>query len=95
MVEGAAVRVSLICFAASDSALPTALNGAEADRINADLTTGQSDLTTACALTCNVGMAFMGDIKRGPFDIPGQVARDWLLLPANPNGCPNADVLNL
>ena len=93
VVEGASVRVSLICFAASDSALPTALNGAEADRINADLTTGQSDLTTARALTRNVGMAFMGDIKRGPFDIPGQVARDWLLLPANPNGCPNADVL--
>ena len=35
----------------------------------------------------------MGDIKRGPFDIPGHVARDWLQLPANPNGCPNADVL--
>ena len=93
VVEGAAVRVSLICFAPSDSGLPTALNGAEALRINADLTTGQSDLTTARALTRNVGVAFMGDIKRGPFDIPGNLARDWLQLPANPNGCPNADVL--
>ncbi len=93
VVEGAAVRVSLICFAASDSGLPIALNGAEAVRINADLTTGRSDLTTARALTRNAGVAFMGDIKRGPFDIPGHVARDWLRLPANPNGRPNADVL--
>ena len=93
VVEGAAVRVSLICFAPSDSGLPTALNGAEAVRINADLTTGQADLTKARALTRNVGVAFMGDIKRGPFDIPGDLARDWLQLPANPNGCPNADVL--
>ncbi len=93
VVEGVAVRVSLICFAKSESRLPTALNGAEAVRINADLTAGRSDLTTARTLTRNVGMAFMGDIKRGPFDISGHVARDWLRLPANPNGRPNADVL--
>ena len=35
----------------------------------------------------------MGDTKGGPFDIPGDVARQWLQLPANPNGRPNADVL--
>ena len=93
VVEGAAVRVSLICLAGSDSGLPTALNGVDAAGINADLTTGQSDLTTARALARNVGVAFMGDIKRGPFDIPGDLARDWLRLPANPNGRPNADVL--
>ena len=35
----------------------------------------------------------MGDTKGGPFDIPGEQAREWLRLPANPNGRPNADVL--
>ena len=35
----------------------------------------------------------MGDTKGGPFDIPGDLAREWLRLPANPNGRPNADVL--
>ena len=51
------------------------------------------DLTRAASLTHNEGAAFQGDIKRGPFDIPGDLAREWLRLPANPNGCPNADVL--
>ena len=35
----------------------------------------------------------MGDAKGGPFDIPGDLAREWLRLPANPNGRTNADVL--
>ena len=35
----------------------------------------------------------MGDTKSGPFDVPGDLAREWLRLPANPNGRPNSDVL--
>ena len=35
----------------------------------------------------------MGDTKGGPFDIPGDLAREWLRLPTNPNGRTNADVL--
>lgn len=35
----------------------------------------------------------MGDTKGGPFDVPGDLARDWLRLPSNPNGRTNADVL--
>ena len=35
----------------------------------------------------------MGDTKGGPFDIPGEQAREWLRQPANPNGRPNSDVL--
>ena len=38
-------------------------------------------------------MAFMGDTKGGPFDVSGDQAREWLRLPANPNGRANADVL--
>ncbi len=35
----------------------------------------------------------MGDTKGGAFDIPGELAREWLQLPLNPNGRPNSDVL--
>ena len=41
----------------------------------------------------NLGVAFMGDTKGGPFDVPGEQAREWLREPANPNGRPNSDVL--
>ena len=62
-------------------------------RINPDLTSGSVDLTGAVRLPENARVAFMGDIKGGAFDISGDQAREWLLLPANPNGRPNADVL--
>ncbi len=35
----------------------------------------------------------MGDTKGGAFDVPGELARQWLAMPANANGRPNADVL--
>ena len=93
VVDGAAVRVSLVCFTGKKTVLPTQLDGEEAPRINADLTGASVDLTQAVRLPQNAGVAFMGDTKGGPFDIPGGQAREWLQLPANPNGRPNADVL--
>lgn len=63
------------------------------DRINADLTAGATDLTTAKRLPENSGAAFMGDTKGGAFDVGGDLARQWLALPLNPNARPNADVL--
>ena len=93
VVGGAAVRVSLVCFASKNAGLPISLNNVEESRINADLTAGTLDLTRATPLKRSKGVAFQGDIKRGPFDIPGDMAREWLRLPANPNGRPNADVL--
>src|SRR6266850_874953 len=35
----------------------------------------------------------MGDTKGGAFDVAGDLARQWLQLPLNPNGRPNSDVL--
>ena len=93
VVDGAAVRVSLVCFAGSDHGLPIRLNGEGTSRINADLTGGSLDLTQAVPLRTNKGVAFQGDIKRGPFDIPGNLARKWLKPAGNPNGRPNSDVL--
>ena len=51
------------------------------------------DLTGVRHLPENAGVAFMGDTKGGPFDVAGDQAREWLRLPANPNGRTNADVL--
>ena len=93
VIDGASVRVSLVCFAAKSADLPVFLNGEKATRIHADLTKGGSDLTAATRLKTNRATAFLGVYKNGPFDIPGDLARGWLSLPANPNGCPNSDVL--
>ena len=93
VVDGAAVRVSLVCFAAADAEIHAQLNAKGVSRIYPDLTAGVADLTKAVKLDRNAGHAFMGDIKGGAFDIPGDLARQWLLMPANPNGRPNSEVL--
>ncbi len=99
VIDGAAVRVSLICFGRADDAwvLETQLDGQPADEIYTDLTARRGafgvDLTGVRRLPKNGGVAFRGDEKGGPFDIAGDQAREWLRLPANPNGRTNADVL--
>ena len=99
VLDGAAVRVSLVCFSrADDVAVPdTRLDGEPVDEIHTDLTGrrgGQGvDLTQARRLPESAGIAYMGDTKGGAFDVSGEQARDWLRLPANPNGRTNADVL--
>ncbi len=67
-------------------------------KIHTDLTatadlTDTVDLTLAARLDQNRGVAFMGDTKGGAFDVSGDLAREWLRLPLNPNGKSNADVL--
>ena len=97
--DGAAVRVSLICFARcdDDSVSTPRLDGQPVDEIHTDLTANRDhqgvDLTLARRLPANARVAFVADQKGGPFDISGSQAREWLLLPANPNGRTNADVL--
>ena len=93
IVDGAAVRVSLICFGPGDAGCSLRLDGEDVARINADLTDAAADITGVARLSDNRGVAFLGDTKNGAFDVPGDLAREWLRLPANPNGRPNADVL--
>ena len=99
VIEGAAVRVSLVCFSRADdeSVVGTWLDGQPADEVYADLTARRGgagvDLTGVRRLAENASVAFMGDTKGGSFDIAGDQAREWLRLPANPNGRTNADVL--
>ena len=99
VVDGAAVRVSLVCFSCADdaSASGARLDGQPVDEIYSDLTARRGnagvDLTAVQRLPQNACVAFMGDTKGGPFDVAGDQAREWLRLPANPNGRTNADVL--
>ena len=99
VIDGAAVRVSLVCFARpGDGPAPVRrLDGEPVDAVHADLTARRGgagvDLTGVQRLYRNFGVAFMGDTKGGPFDVPGEQAREWLREPANPNGRPNSDVL--
>ena len=99
VVDGAAVRVSLVCFSRAEdgSGHERRLDGEAVDEVYTDLTARRGeagiDLTKARRLPANAGVAFMGDTKGGPFDVPGDVAREWLRQPANPHGRPNSDVL--
>lgn len=90
-VDGAAVRVSLICI--GEKGQMTWLNGNRVSEINADLTGGTMDLTKAKRLSQNKSPSFQGPVLVGNFDIPGELARDWLQAPLNPNGLSNAQVL--
>ncbi len=87
--EGAAVRVSLICF--GHAAQTARLDGDDVELIPADLsvTHGVSEVRK---LVVNADASYIGTQKNGPFDIPRDLAAQWLRLP-NPNGKSNALVV--
>jgi type II restriction/modification system DNA methylase subunit YeeA len=93
-VDGAAVRVSIICFDSihKDHAL---LDGEKVKTVFSDLTasTQGADITASMPLSENSNVAYQGTIKTGPFEIEGDLAREWLVLPINPNGLKNEVVL--
>ena len=97
VLDGAAVRVSLVCFSDFDQNVRPSLNGCPVLEIYSDLiakkTADGIDLTTSASLNQNRHVAFMGDTKGGAFDVGGETARSWLMAPINPNGRPNSDVL--
>ncbi len=93
-VEGAAVRVSMVCFDGHHGQ-PALLNGELVAEIYSDLSParGGVDLSSVGRLQTNRGVAFQGPVKVGPFDVEGTTARQWLKMPCNPNGKYNSDVL--
>jgi hypothetical protein len=91
IIEGAAVRISVIAFDGGHET-EKMLDGAAVAAINADLTSSLN-VTTAAPLPENAGIAFMGTSKKGPFEMEGDLARQFLRLPVNVNGRPNADVV--
>lgn len=91
-VEGAAVRVSVVCF--SKSALSVRLDGYEVRRILPDLSANNLhfDLTLASQLSENDGVAAYGSQQKGSFGITAELARQILVSP-NPHNKPNRDVV--
>lgn len=92
VLDGAAVRVSIVCFERPNGA-PRVLNGQAVERINPDLSSLSVNLANAAAMRQNSGVAFNGIQKTGPFEVSGDLARQWLTGAQNPHGRPNSDVL--
>lgn len=91
ILDGAAVRVSMVGFD-DGSEQVRFLNGKVVSSINADLS-ASSDLTRAVRLLENIGIAYIGTKKGGPFDISTEQAQLFLRMPPNVNGSPNSDVI--
>ncbi|NBB81053.1 MAG: class I SAM-dependent DNA methyltransferase, partial [Verrucomicrobia bacterium] len=92
-VDGAAVRVSLICF---DTLRGSGiLNGQIADRILSDLTANSLgfDLTTAKRLSANLDLCYRGVETGGPFEIDFSVFSELVQQPMNPNGYRNEHII--
>ncbi len=87
--EGAAVRVSLVAFGHADQR-PN-LDGEEVDAISSDLQ-GTQGVSEVQKLLASTDASFIGTQKNGPFDVPREIAVQWLRLP-NPHGKSNALVL--
>jgi hypothetical protein len=90
IVEGAAVHVSFIGYD-DGSERRRELNGHAVATINANLTAG-IDLTNTSRLAANLGIAFEGVKKGGPFEVQRETAIAMLNLP-NPDGRSNREVL--
>jgi hypothetical protein len=90
VLGGAAVHISFV--GQDDGSEPyRELDGRRVKAMNANLTTG-TDVTRARRLRENAGIAYIADVKGGPFDITADIARAMLTSP-NPDGRPNDDVV--
>ncbi|MGJ3232464.1 MAG: class I SAM-dependent DNA methyltransferase [Oceanicaulis sp.] len=96
VVDGAAVRVSMVGLEPADGKNPAMLDGEAVETILSDLTPSSPDridLTNAVRMDANKGFAFQGPVKVGQFNIDGEHARGLLKAPTNPNGLTNEAVL--
>jgi type II restriction/modification system DNA methylase subunit YeeA len=91
VLDGAAIRVSVVGFDGGEETCRL-LDGEVVPAITSDLR-ADLDLTSVRRLRENSGASFIGDTKKGKFDIDPVEAADLLGAPLNPNGRPNSDVL--
>lgn len=91
VLDGAMVHVSMIAFDKGGET-ETVLDGLSVAEISAALT-GGIDLTKALRLRENDGLAFIGDMKKGSFDVSEDVATSMLHAVGNPNGLSNSNVV--
>ncbi|MHB8766839.1 MAG: class I SAM-dependent DNA methyltransferase, partial [Deferrisomatales bacterium] len=91
VLDGASVRISMVGFGRALDGETPVLDGVGVAQIHADLTSGPN-INAATRLGSNLGRCFMGTTKVGAFDIPEELAVEFLHAP-NPNGRPNSDVV--
>lgn len=93
-VDGAAVRVSMVCFDRSSRGI-SRLDGQDVGLITSDLADGSLsiDLTEAKRLPQTFGYSFVGRQKDGPLDIDGDLAREMIISGYNPHGRSNAEII--
>jgi hypothetical protein len=94
--EGAAVRVSLVVFGFASP--PSRLNGELVATVHSDLSadvqaTDALNVASARRLKENRATSFIGGMKKGQFDVTGEVARRWLAIP-NPNARSSYEVVS-
>ena len=65
VLDGAAVRISLVCFTDKNVGFPIELNGQEVKQINADLTSGKVDFTKGYAVASQLWSFFQRKPKNG------------------------------
>jgi type II restriction/modification system DNA methylase subunit YeeA len=70
VVDGAAVRVSLVCFGTDVGNSTLRLDGKPVSLIHEDLSGGTLDLTSATRLSQNAGICFQGPVKVGALTYP-------------------------
>lgn len=92
VVDGAAVRVALVCLARKGVTVAAFLDGLPTAAIGPTLRHGV-DMAAAVRLQENAGLSFIGTQKNGPFDIPGTRARSMIANGHNPHQVSNADVV--
>lgn len=91
ILDGAAVRISIVGFESTEQENAT-LDGRAVADINSDLTAAV-DITKAKPLAESKGICFQGASPKARFDIPPDVATSLLSAPLNINGRPNSDVV--
>ncbi|MYH64792.1 MAG: class I SAM-dependent DNA methyltransferase [Chloroflexi bacterium] len=90
ILEGAAVRVSMVGFDAGMQS-EKVLNGVAVEYINTDLT-ASVDIAHSVRLSENLRLSFQGPVKVGKFDIADDLARN-MLAKSNPSRVENALVI--
>jgi hypothetical protein len=90
VLDGAALTISIVAFDGGTTSTRV-LDGRAVTQINPDLTSS-SDVTQAVPLRANLTLAYQGDIKGGPFEVPAALVEGLRQAP-NPLGRSNSDVL--
>ena len=91
ILDGASVHVAMVGFDGNDEEIRE-LDGHPVPNVNSDLSSAE-DLSRAVVLGENSGVSFIGDMKKGKFEVTPNRARELLAMPANTNGRDNSDVL--